>query len=130
MCRCDCEGDSGARKSNLRRCCGRSPGTTHPLTSARPVAESKRRAGLHCAPPPNRSVEPMPDALGPRLKFGVIAPASNTILQPEYDAMRPPGITNQMARVLIPDTPVGTETEFATMMGQVRASIETALDTI
>jgi maleate isomerase len=70
----------------------------------------------------------MPDALAPRLKFGVIAPATNTIVQPEYDAMRPPGISNQMARVVIPDTPVGTEDEFAAMMGAVRASVETALD--
>jgi maleate isomerase len=72
----------------------------------------------------------MPDALATRLKFGVIAPATNTIVQPEYDAMRPPGVTNQMARVIIPDSPVGTETEFATMMSQVRASIEGALDAV
>lgn len=70
----------------------------------------------------------MPDALAPRLKLGVIAPASNTIVQPEYDDMRPPGVTNQMARVLIPDTPVETESEFAAMMAQVRASIEAAVD--
>lgn len=72
----------------------------------------------------------MPDALAPRLKFGVIAPATNTIVQPEYDAMRPAGLTNQMTRVAIPDTPVGTEDEFATMMSQVRASIEASLDTV
>lgn len=72
----------------------------------------------------------MPDALGPRLKFGVIAPATNTVVQPEYDAMRPPGVSNQMARVVIPDTPVGTESEFATMMSQVRASVEAALDSV
>lgn len=72
----------------------------------------------------------MADALAPRLKFGVIAPATNTIVQPEYDAMRPAGISNQMARVVIPDTPVGTETEFASMMSQVRASIEAALDSV
>ena len=70
----------------------------------------------------------MPDALAPRLKIGVIAPASNTIVQPEYDAMRPRGVTNQMMRVVIPDTPVGNDEEFATMMGTVRASIETAVD--
>ena len=28
----------------------------------------------------------MPDALGWRLKFGVIAPSTNTIVQPEFDA--------------------------------------------
>ncbi len=70
----------------------------------------------------------MPDALGFRLKFGVVAPATNTVVQPEYDAMRPRGVTNQMSRVVIPDTPVGTEQEFASMMSVVRGSIETAID--
>lgn len=72
----------------------------------------------------------MPDALAPRLKFGVIAPATNTIVQPEFDVMRPRGVTNQMARVAIPDSPVGTESEFAAMMGQVRAAIEGALGAV
>jgi len=71
----------------------------------------------------------MPDALAPRLKLGVISPATNTVVQPEYDAMRPPGVSNQMARVAIPDTPVGTDSEFAAMLGQVRSSIESAMDT-
>jgi len=70
----------------------------------------------------------MPDALGFRLKFGVITPATNTIVQPEYDAMRPRGVTNQVSRVVIPDTPVGTEQEFANMMQTVRTSIESAID--
>ena len=72
----------------------------------------------------------MPDALGSRLKLGVIAPATNTIVQPEFDAMRPRGVTNQMTRVLIPDTPVGTDEEFATMMNNVRGSIEAAVDSV
>jgi len=72
----------------------------------------------------------MPDALAPRLKLGVIAPASNTIVQPEFDAMRPRGVTNQMMRVVIPDTPVASDEEFATMMSTVRASIESAIDGI
>jgi maleate isomerase len=72
----------------------------------------------------------MPDALAHRLKLGIIAPASNTIVQPELDAMRPRGVTNQMMRVVIPDTPVGSEEEFANMMSAVRASIETAIDGI
>ncbi len=71
----------------------------------------------------------MPDALAPRLKLGVITPATNTVVQPEYDAMRPPGVTNQLTRVVIPDTPVGTEEEFTRMIADVRNSIETAIDT-
>ncbi|HLS81824.1 MAG TPA: hypothetical protein VK025_10510 [Steroidobacter sp.] len=70
----------------------------------------------------------MPDALAPRFKLGVITPATNTVVQPEYEAMRPSGVTNQTARVLIPDTPVGTEEEFATMMRAVRGAIEGAVD--
>lgn len=72
----------------------------------------------------------MPDALASRLKFGVIAPATNTIVQPELDAMRPRGVTNQMARVVIPDSPVGTESEFVAMMSQVRGSVEASLDAV
>lgn len=72
----------------------------------------------------------MSDALAPRLKLGVISPATNTIVQPEYDAMRPPGVSNQMARVVIPDTAVGTQSEFEAMLEQVRGSIETAVDTV
>ena len=72
----------------------------------------------------------MPDSLGPRLKIGVITTATNSIVQPEFDDMRPPGITNQLTRVVIPDTPVGTEDEFTQMMSTVRASVETAIDTV
>lgn len=72
----------------------------------------------------------MPDALGSRLKLGVITPATNTIVQPEFDGMRPPGVTNQVTRVVIPDTPVGTEEEFTNMMHGVRGSIEAALDSV
>ncbi|HEY5809024.1 MAG TPA: hypothetical protein VIT67_13705, partial [Povalibacter sp.] len=54
----------------------------------------------------------------------------NTIVQPEFDAMRLPGVTNQVTRVVIPDTPVGTEEEFTKMMSDVRSSVESAIDTI
>jgi maleate isomerase len=70
----------------------------------------------------------MPDALGHRLKIGVVTPATNTVVQPEFDDMRPPGVTNQITRVVIPDTPVGTEEEFVRMMGDVRGSVEQAID--
>jgi maleate isomerase len=72
----------------------------------------------------------MADALGPRLKLGVITPATNTVVQPEFDAIRPPGVTNQLTRVVIPDTPVGTEEEFARMMSDVRSSVESAIDSV
>jgi maleate isomerase len=70
----------------------------------------------------------MPDALGFRLKLGVITPATNTIVQPEFDDMRPRGVTNQVSRVVIPDTPVGSEEDFANMMNAVRGAVEAAVD--
>jgi len=72
----------------------------------------------------------MPDTLGSRLKIGVIAPASNTVTQPEFDDMRPPGVSNQMTRIMIPDTPVGSDTELSQLMQQVRGSVDLALDTV
>ena len=39
------------------------------------------------------------DALGSRAKIGVMVPTTNTIVQPEFDDLRPPGVTNHVARI-------------------------------
>ena len=39
------------------------------------------------------------DVLGWRLKFGVMGPSTNTIVQPEFDDMRPKGVTNHYSRI-------------------------------
>jgi maleate isomerase len=43
------------------------------------------------------------DVLGWRKKFGVLGPSTNTIVQPEFDAMRPDGVTNHYSRILTPN---------------------------
>ena len=43
----------------------------------------------------------MTDVLGYRAKFGVIGPSTNTIVQPEFDDMRVPGVTNHYSRIVI-----------------------------
>ncbi|MDJ0655446.1 MAG: hypothetical protein QNJ40_14890 [Xanthomonadales bacterium] len=43
----------------------------------------------------------MTDALGWRAKFGVLGPSTNTIVQPEFDDMRVPGVTNHYSRIVI-----------------------------
>ena len=48
----------------------------------------------------------MTDSLGQRGKFGVLAPSTNTSVQPEYEAMRPWGITHHHSRLVIPDSRV------------------------
>ena len=54
----------------------------------------------------------MVDSLGYRKKFAVIAPSTNTSVQPEFDAMAPSGVTNHMARIGIPDIPVNNDDDF------------------
>ena len=43
----------------------------------------------------------MTDVLGWRAKFGVLGPSTNTIVQPEFDDMRVPGVTNHYSRIVI-----------------------------
>ena len=45
----------------------------------------------------------MTDALGWRRKFGVLGPSTNTIVQPDFEAMRPIGVTNHYARIFTPN---------------------------
>jgi maleate isomerase len=45
----------------------------------------------------------MPDSQGWRAKFGVLGPSTNTIVQPDFDAMRPMGVTNHYSRIFTPN---------------------------
>jgi maleate isomerase len=72
----------------------------------------------------------MTDALGFRKKFGVIAPSTNTSVQPEFDAMRPRGVTNHFGRIHIPNTPVHNDEEFNRMMDNIRGSMMEAIDRV
>src|SRR5579864_8993344 len=72
----------------------------------------------------------MPDALGWRRKFGVIAPSTNTIVQPEFDAMRPPGVTNHFSRIHIPNDPLTGDADFEKLIAAVRDQIMAAVDRV
>ena len=45
----------------------------------------------------------MPDVLGYRKLFGVIGPSTNTVVQPDFEAMRVPGVTNHYSRIFVTD---------------------------
>ncbi|MFT4054295.1 MAG: arylmalonate decarboxylase [Novosphingobium sp.] len=45
----------------------------------------------------------MTDVLGWRKLLGVIAPSTNTVVQPDMERMRPPGVTNHLARIHVED---------------------------
>ena len=72
----------------------------------------------------------MPDSLAARGKFGVLAPSTNTSVQPEFDAMRPWGITHHHSRLVIPDSKVRDDASFMTMMGNIRAALFPALESV
>jgi len=72
----------------------------------------------------------MPDSLGHRAKFGVLAPSTNTSVQPELDAMRPRGVTNHHSRLIIADTRVSGDASFMRMMDNIRGALLPALDAV
>lgn len=41
------------------------------------------------------------DVLGFRMKFGVLGPSTNTVVQPDFDDMRPYGVTNHYSRIVV-----------------------------
>jgi maleate isomerase len=72
----------------------------------------------------------MTDSLGYRMKFGVIAPSTNTSVEPEYAAMQPRGVTNHFSRIMIPDTKVTNDAEFEVMLNNIRNATVDALDAV
>ena len=72
----------------------------------------------------------MTDRLGYRLKLGILVPSTNTTVQPEMDAMRPPGVTNHVARIHIPDLPLRNDTEFAALMDAIEPGLLPAVDRV
>ncbi|HEX5318793.1 MAG TPA: arylmalonate decarboxylase [Stellaceae bacterium] len=72
----------------------------------------------------------MPDALGWRMKFGVIAPSTNTVVQPEFDDMRPTGVTNHFSRIHIPNAPLRGDDDFTRLIETVRREMMAAIDRV
>jgi maleate isomerase len=70
----------------------------------------------------------MVDSLGWRGKFAVIAPSTNTSVQPEYDDMRPRGVTNHFCRIQIPDTRVIDDDSFLFMLNTIRDATMDSVD--
>lgn len=69
----------------------------------------------------------MPDSLGYRKYFGIVIPSVNTAAQPEFEAMRPPGVTNQTARIHTPVIPLVDEASFITHVNTMRSGIAAAV---
>jgi len=64
------------------------------------------------------------------MKFGVIAPSTNTIVQPEFGWMSPPGVTSHFSRIHIPDDPLGSDADFEELMQRIRRELMQAVDRV
>jgi maleate isomerase len=72
----------------------------------------------------------MRDFLGWRKIFGVVTPSINTCVQPEYDGMRPAGVTNQTARMQGSDVKVRSDADFESVVNDLFGSLGPAIDQV
>src|SRR3569833_1768473 len=72
----------------------------------------------------------MTDSLGFRKKFAVIAPSTNTAVQPEFDDMRPRGVTNHFGRIRILNDTVRNDDDFNVMIGNIRSEMMNTIDQV
>ena len=70
----------------------------------------------------------MPDALGYRCKFAVVAPSTNTIVQPDMEAFRPKGVTNHFGRIYVPNMPVHNDADFVALVDAIGSTLNDAVD--
>ena len=65
----------------------------------------------------------MPDILGYRAKFGVLGPSTNTIVQPDFDMMRPPGVTAHYSRIFTPNAQAISNDSFTAGTQKIAAGV-------
>ncbi len=67
------------------------------------------------------------DVLGYRKKFGVIAPSTNTIVEPDFNDMRVPGVTSHTSRIWIRNQDLSSDEAFEALLEEIRVEIEFAV---
>ena len=70
------------------------------------------------------------DHLGYRKKLGTLGPSTNTIVQPDFDDLRPAGVTNHYSRIAIPNDPVTDDASFMTLVENINKATLEAVDTL
>jgi maleate isomerase len=70
---------------------------------------------------------PSTDAIATRAKIGVVVPATNTIVQPEMEAMRPAGVTNHVTRMRLPPRPYDDQNAYKKALETEVGELEDAL---
>ena len=70
------------------------------------------------------------DHLGYRMKFGVLGPSTNTIVQPDLDGMRPVGVTNHYSRIVIPEQRMASNEDFLRLVAAIQDHTLQAIDVL
>ena len=69
----------------------------------------------------------MPDVTGFRAKFAAIVPSTNTVVEHDFNAMRPPGVTIHTGRMYIERPELPDDAAFEGLLTQIRQSIAVAV---
>lgn len=69
----------------------------------------------------------MTDTLGWRRVYGIATPSVNTVVQNEYDAMRPVGVTNHSEGMLVPNDPLESDSDGEELIRRIDAALEDAV---
>jgi maleate isomerase len=72
----------------------------------------------------------MGDVLGWRRTFGVMAPSTNTIVQPDFDDMRPVGVTNHYSRIFTPNTNALSNETFRAGIDMIGSNVMDAIKSV
>ncbi|MFF3501719.1 arylmalonate decarboxylase [Streptomyces sp. NPDC003247] len=72
----------------------------------------------------------MTHALGWRRKFGVIAPSTNTIVEPDFYGMTVPGVTAHFSRIHIRDQNMAGDAGMTRLLEQIRDEIGAACERV
>ena len=68
------------------------------------------------------------DARGWRCKFAVVAPSTNTIVQPDMDDFRVEGVTNHYGRIYVPNMKVNNDDEFVALVEAIGNTLYETVD--
>lgn len=72
----------------------------------------------------------MTDVLGWRRKFGVLGPSTNTVVQPDFDAMRPIGVTNHYSRIFTPNADAVSNESFRAATDVIASNVIDAVRSV
>ena len=72
----------------------------------------------------------MPDVLGWRRKFGVLAPSTNTVVEPDFAELRPAGVTNHLSRIFTPNVKGLSNETFRAGVATISNSVMDAIKSV